>query len=132
MQKIQEYFTQDFKTYLNDKGRGYFKKWYEEYCKNFRHSLGHRIPLYVPPFGVCDVEKYNKIDYEKTSAILKLDIDKVNELNKAEEDLIHILPFYTHSFEEEAKKIIIHPQLIVDFRTLLELTDNFFQGFILD
>jgi len=128
--QIQQYFTQEFKTYLNDTQNGYFKKWYEEYFKNFRHSLGHRIPLYVPPFGVEEVEKYNEINIEKSKALSTLNLNKYDKLEETEEGLKHILPFYMHSFEEQSKTIILHPQLIVDFKTLMELTDNFFKGFV--
>ena len=128
--QIQQYFTQEFKTYLNDIQNGYFKKWYEEYFKNFRHSLGHRIPLYVLPFGVEEVEKYNEINIEKSKALSTFNLNKYNKLEEMEEELKHILPFYMHSFEEQSKTIILHPQLIVDFKTLMELTDNFFKGFI--
>lgn len=126
--KIQQYFTEEFKGYLNGGKNAFgtvFKDWYEKHCKNFRHAVGHRIPLYVPPSGIADAERYSEIAIEKRLAILSKDFDKVEELNQEEISLEHILPFYVHSFEEDSPYMIIHPQLISDFRTLIELSDKF-------
>ncbi|MFW6144687.1 MAG: DEAD/DEAH box helicase, partial [Candidatus Natronoplasma sp.] len=42
-QKVMKY---EFKQYLNADRT---KKWHNEYLKNYRNALAHRIPLYVPP-----------------------------------------------------------------------------------
>lgn len=126
---IQQYFSEDFIEYLNDENENGFKKWYNLHCKNFRHAIGHRIPLYIPPCGITNEEKYNEIQSEKWAAILEQNFKKVDELEDELNSLEHILPIYTHSFEEKSFKMYIHPQLIADFRTLLELSDRFFKAY---
>src|SRR5262249_1200937 len=39
-------FSPDFQDYLN-RAQGWYKN-----LENFRHTLAHRIPLYVPPFSL--------------------------------------------------------------------------------
>ena len=122
---IQSCFSKEFTDYINNDNVGGFKNWYDKHCKVFRHAVGHRIPLYVPPYGVSNIDKYNEIAKQRINAILNRDFDKVNELNIEEKTLEHILPLYVHSFAENSPYVIIHSQLIADFRTLIELYDNF-------
>ena len=44
--KTQVCFTEKFRSYLNSDR---MKKWRNEYLKNYRDALSHRIPPYVPP-----------------------------------------------------------------------------------
>lgn len=61
-EKVWRILPNNFKNYLNAN----FKDWYNQYCKNFRHSLAHRIPLYVPE-GVRSEssERYKEIPIER-------------------------------------------------------------------
>ena len=128
--EIQKCFSKEFVSYIyNDESRG-FKNWYEQHCKVFRHSLGHRIPLYVPPSGVYNADRYQQISIDRINAILNHNFVKVEELNNEEKSLEHILPLYIHSFEENSPQVIIHAQLISDFRTILELYDNFIKYYV--
>ena len=122
---IQSYFSKEFTDYINNNNVGGFKNWYDNHCKLFRHAVGHRIPLYVPPYRVSNVDRYNEIAKQRINAILNWEFDKVEELNIEEKALEHILPLYVHSFSEKSPYVYIHPQLIADFRTLMELYDNF-------
>ena len=90
----------------------------------------HRIPLYIPPSGVNNADRYQQIAIERQNAILNHNFVKVEELNNEEKSLEHILPLYTHSFEENSPQVIIHSQLIADFRTILELYDNFIKYYV--
>lgn len=128
---IQDAISDKFNEYINKEieEENCFKKWYDNYCKNFRHSLAHRIPLYVPPCGVTNTDRYAEIENERWDALLAKDFEKVDELNSEEKSLQHILPFYTHSFEENSPQIIIHSQMIADFRTIIELSSLFFEEF---
>lgn len=128
--EIQKCFPNEFVSYICNEGSRGFKKWYVQHCKVFRHSLGHRIPLYIPPSGVNDADRYQQIAIDRQNAILNHDFAKVAELNNEEKSLEHILPLYIHSFEENSPQVIIHSQLIVDFRTLLELYDNFIKYYV--
>lgn len=99
--EINKYFTEDFNDYLKNNKEGGFKNWYDTFCKDFRHSLGHRIPLYVPPFGVDINNGYTK----------------------------YVLPMFTHSYIEDSKKMFLHEQILCDFALLTEIINKFVIGF---
>lgn len=80
--------------------------------------------MYIPPSGVNDADRYQQIAIDRRNAILNHDFAKVAELNTEGKSLEHILPLYIYSFEENSPQVIIHSQLIADFRTILELYDN--------
>ena len=86
--------------------------------------------MYIPPSGVNDADRYQQIAIDRRNAILNHDFAKVAELNNEEKSLEHILPLYIHSFEENSPQVIIHAQLISDFRTILELYDNFIKYYV--
>lgn len=130
--EIQKKLSDKFKKYINEEDKNkpnLFKNWYEDHCKGFRHSLVHRIPLYVPPFGVKYEKRYSEIEQEKWNAIWVKDFNEIDKLNKERASLEHIIPFFTHSFEENSPIMILHAQIIVDFKTIIELSDKFFDEF---
>lgn len=52
-EKTQEHLNQKLKAYLTSERT---QTWYNDYSKNYRDALAHRIPLYVPPAGLTDDE----------------------------------------------------------------------------
>lgn len=96
--KVKRILPKSFKAYLSG---DFKKKWYDKYCKDFRHSLAHRIPLYVPE-GVPNqnIERYQQIDTERWDAIKNRDYGKVDELDAEERSLRMNFAVYTHSFSE--------------------------------
>ena len=51
------FFKKDFQAKLRPRLRAYLStpkmlSWYEDYAKNFRDALAHRIPPYIPPSGL--------------------------------------------------------------------------------
>ncbi len=128
--EFQKYFSKEFIDYIYNDKNGGFKNWYDKHCKSFRHALGHRIPLYIPPCGVNNIDRYQEIGIQRQRAILEYNFDKVEELDKEEKSLEHILPLYVHSFEENSPYVYMHFQLIADFRTIIELYDNFLKYFV--
>jgi len=44
--RFKRYIPAKLKSYLNQQ---HIKDWYNQYSKNFRDALAHRIPLYIPP-----------------------------------------------------------------------------------
>ncbi len=113
-------FKDKFRSMVSPKLKAYLDNskisdWYKQYAKNYRDALAHRIP----PCGLNKEERAEFISLQKKIATLNPDeysmtINKMHELGKA-------IPFYVHSFSEEAKKIYLHPQIIADFRTVEEL-----------
>lgn len=99
--EISRFFNSDFNKYLCNNKEGGFKYWYDKYCIDFRHSLSHRIPLYVPPFGV-----------DKEKGCLK-----------------HIMPLFVHSYFENSSFVFLLEQILCDFSLLTELINKFVDGF---
>ncbi len=129
-------FKKDFRKKLSPGLRTYLSKskvgiWYNEYAKNFRDALAHRIPPYVPPSGLNKEEQarfselnaklgtLSKQGYcEQYAAIL----EEIGNLGKAS-------PFYVHSFSEKSKLVYLHPQMIADFVTIEEIIENVLANF---
>lgn len=123
-------FKSKFRKQLNSTLRDYLRRsestsWYNDYAKNYRDALAHRIPPYIPPSGLDKEEQkqFEQLNRELTSLSKQgyserysVIIDQLTNLGKAS-------PFYVHSFSENAKPVYIHPQMIADFRTIEELIE---------
>ena len=110
-------FSPEFQEYL----RG-LNGWFD-HLENFRHALAHRIPLYVPPYVVSTdkVAAYQELEDRMTEASHRRDFAEYERLLAEQEALVAFKPYMTHSFEEEAKYVPFHAQLLADFNTIEEL-----------
>jgi len=127
--------TQD---HLNVKLRNYLtsdptKSWHTDYSKNYRDSLAHRIPLYVPP-SVLD--KSQGKEFEDIEAQIRAlnfwnpeDRDKYDELREKQGKLGKISPFFAHSFNEGSGPVYLHAQIIADYLTVKEIIYKFCENF---
>lgn len=97
--KTQELFTDTFNAYLNLN----MKKWYREHLQNFRDSLSHRVPLYVPP--MCIDPK----DFPDTTG--------------------RVCGFFVHSLSECGSHVALHAQVVTDFNTIEEIIEKFCEMF---
>jgi hypothetical protein len=124
-QIVRESFSQDFQDYLNSA-----KGWYEN-LENIRHALAHRIPLYVPPFSLNDeeAEKYKDLETKKNVALIQRDFEKAKRLSKEQDDLGIFIPLMTHSLEENAPRVVFHPQVLADWNTIIEFSGMFLKEF---
>ena len=114
---IRNSFSAEFQEHL--KG---LDKWFD-HQENFRHALAHRIPLYVPPYVITEDKKAAYRDFEDriTVALNPGALEDYDRLS-AEQDALGVFrPVMTHSFEEQAKPVDFHPQLLDDFNTIEEL-----------
>lgn len=110
-----------------------FKKYYESqkgwlgYLTNYRHSLAHRIPLYVPPRSLTKDEgqKYRELEDDKLEALEQGDLDKYEELDKEQDNLGRFLPWMLHSFSENALPVEFHVRLLVDWETIIDFSEEF-------
>jgi len=95
--------------------------WFE-HIRGFRDSLAHRIPLYVPPYGVrhSRADEHRRLEEEATDALNRLDVDSYDRARAEQENLADFLPLMTHSFHEEATPIFFHSQLLADYATIDE------------
>lgn len=117
----------------NELIRGSFSPGFQEYLEglddwfnnleNFRHSLAHRIPLYIPPYCVPDsrAEAYQELEDRMAEALRLLDFAEHERLSVEQMALAEFRPWMTHSYEEEARPVVFHGQMLSDFNTIEEL-----------
>jgi hypothetical protein len=100
---------------------------------NFRDSLAHRIPLYVPPYTVPteNIEKYHQFDRQRWEEPARSDAKEYERLKTEQLKLCRFVPGMTHSKCEQAPDVEFHSQLLNDYvtideyaRTLLEELDR--------
>ncbi len=92
------------------------------YLKDYRDALAHRIPLYIPPWSIDpDLgDEYNALDAAATAALMAHDFDGHGRLIGQRDALRHFTPVITHSLIS-ARPIRLHPQLLNDFDTIVDL-----------
>ncbi|WP_373502687.1 hypothetical protein [Aestuariivirga sp.] len=97
------------------------------YLIGFRHSLAHRVPLYIPPHTVsnANVDRYNAIEQERWQAIRGHDYARADELDREQAGLTSFRAWITRSPNEEPRPVGFHPQMIADFRTVHEVAMRF-------
>ena len=96
--------------------------------ENFRHSLAHRIPLYIPPYTMPP-EKENEwraLENAIMVARKQRDFEKVEDLKASQLRLCKFKPLMLHSYSEGGRPIVFHAQLIADFMTIEELATKIF------
>lgn len=94
-----------------------FREWFE-HVYEWRDALVHRIPLYIPPYSVRDVETYNELEAAAHEALLKNDLMKYNEIDEKSEGMKFFAPLIKHSFSENSVPAVFHADLISDMRTV--------------
>jgi hypothetical protein len=107
---------------LSDDFRGHLrglKRWFR-YLEDFRHSLAHRVPMYIAPYVI---EEKDEARYkELAGALARFRHPRLQERLQAQQDeLKKFAPWLQHSFGEKSKRIVFHPQLLRDFATVEEL-----------
>lgn len=119
---VRQSFSSDFQAYLQSRD-----DWFD-FLDDFRHALAHRIPLYIPPYIIDtnDLSEHQRFDQLITGARLRADEQEVERLTVEQLKLGTFKPIMTHSFQEEAKHVIFHSQLLINFNTLDELGHKFF------
>jgi hypothetical protein len=118
--QVQEHLPPETTTFLRT-----MKNWHDNYIKNFRDSLAHRIPAYVPPMRVTDEEatRSEELDREILEGIKKHEFDRVDALKKEQGKLGKLMPVYTHSFgdPDASAPVYLHSQVIVDLKTVVAI-----------
>lgn len=108
------------------------KKWHNEYLKNYRDALSHRIPLYVPPKALTSEQKNHTdlIAKQLNDSIRLLDYNAMEKLQDVDEKIGSPCPFFIHSISEEVSRyIVLHVQVITDFKTVEEIVEKFCDAF---
>ncbi len=101
------------------------EEWFA-YLENYRHSLAHRIPLYIPPIAFTpeDGNRFKQVQAAKIEALRALKVDEWEELDRQEKQLGVFQPMMMHSYGEGARPMVLHPQMICDFLTVAEMSER--------
>lgn len=114
---VRRSFTARFRELL-DQRAGWF-----EYLESFRHSLAHRIPLYIPPYIVSHANEaaYREFDARMAQAAARGDFRERENLGQQQKELTSFRPWMQHSYIEEARPMVFHVQMLADFNTIHEM-----------
>jgi hypothetical protein len=122
--KTQEHLNHRLKAYLTSSRT---QSWYNNYSKNYRDALAHRVPLYVPPAALNDEEVEEYLSLERSlwdfSSIDKIDGHDLNRIKQSQ--LGRPCHFFTHSLDEDRQPMYFHAQIITDFITIEEIVKKF-------
>lgn len=130
IKKTQEYLNPELREYLITDP---IKSWYEDYSKNYRDSLAHRIPLYVPPslLDKTEAEEFKGIEEQMQTLDISKEHerDKYNELFDKQLSLGKVSYFFAHSIDEGSNPVYFHFQILTDFLTVEEVIEKFCEKF---
>lgn len=114
---VRRSFTARFRELL-DQRAGWL-----EYLESFRHSLAHRIPLYIPPYIVTHANEaaYRELDNRMAQAAARGDFVERENLKAQQKELTSFRPWMQHSYVEEARPMVFHVQMLADFNTIHEM-----------
>ncbi|RXR28462.1 hypothetical protein [Sphingobium fluviale] len=111
---VRQSFPPEFQQLLRDSD-----EWFG-YLEAFRHSLGHRIPLYIPPFTIPPekIEEYQKLEHEAHVALMRYDFEGHTRLQRERDSLCSFRPWMQHSLNTDRPPIVFHAQVLADFATV--------------
>jgi len=114
---VRDSLSTEFREYLDSRESRF------EDTKNFRDSLAHRIPLYIPPYVIksSNDEEHNRLEQEATAALLRGDHVEHDRLRDDQKKLGEFRRWMTHSRYEQSPTVIFHRQLLSDYATIDEL-----------
>lgn len=94
------------------------------YLEDYRHALAHRIPLYIPPRQLDDaaVTEYRRLETEL--ALTVRNPERYSEILHQQRRLGVFNPVMMHSYAEQARPVFLHPQMICDFSTVVEIGEH--------
>lgn len=115
-EKLRKKLTPQFRNYLDKK-----KDWLANLIE-FRDSLAHRIPLFIPPYIVpeANAEKYKEFDKAKWEEPARSNSEAYEKLMAEQLKLCQFMPGMTHSIFEGAPTVEFHSQLLNDYVTIDE------------
>lgn len=92
---------------------------------DYRDSLAHRIPLYIPPYTVSDenAAEYHAIEQAMNKAFAERNYVERERLAEEQLKLVRFTPWIQGSFGEKTPPIVIHAQMIADSNLVVELSE---------
>ena len=118
---VRKSFSAEFQKYLTSRD-----EWFQ-HLEGFRHSLAHRIPLYVIPYTLHPdkLQAHNELEEQKQKAYHRRDFLSYDQLDAEQEALGRFSPYITHSISEHAPLVPFHVQTLADWNTVVEMADRF-------
>lgn len=116
--EVRESCPQQLREYLESRD-----PWFR-HLKDFRDALAHRIPLYIPPYTVSteQIDEYQQLEAAKNEALKKGDLTSHERIEAHQQRLERFEPIMTHSWSEAgSRRVVVHAQLLADFRTVGEI-----------
>lgn len=115
--QVRQSFSAPMRAYLQQRD-----PWFS-YLEGFRHSLGHRIPLYIPPHVVdpADVPQYQALEASIHEALRNCDVEAYQALKVEQAALARFRPWMKHSLTDPTPPVIFHSQVLSDFATIEEM-----------
>lgn len=103
--------------------------WHDEYLKNYRDALAHRVPLYIPPSTLtdADVVELNTIAQHEEAAITERNWNALDKLRERKLSVGRACLFFAHSYSdsEDPRPIYLHPQVLCDAKTIVDFVPIF-------
>lgn len=117
---IRQSLPEEFQIYLEQ-----FDVWFA-YILEYRHALAHRIPLYIPPrsYRPHEVEEVGRLDREIWDAAIAMKADRLEELEQQRNQIGSFDATMMHSFEENAQPMRLHPQMLCDLSTVVDIAEH--------
>lgn len=137
---------------LNYHSSGEMILW-REHLNEFRHSLAHRIPLYVPPSSIQPkdaclykelradhqrlLDEYTKWVFNRqrshensfrNNEIIDEYQQKLAEIKQKQSSLEFFCPVATHSYAEGGRLIGFHGQVVANWNTILDFVCHFLEA----
>ena len=125
--RTQRHLPSEIKDYITSST---ITAWHTTYLKNYRDSLAHRIPLYVPPatFTPDEGEQYRSLEIEKISSIRDRNWGRIDNIYEEQAALGKPCPVFLHLLtetEEYESPVYLHPQMFCDVKTIIEFLPIF-------
>jgi hypothetical protein len=116
---VRDSLPATFRAYLDS-----LQQWFE-HLEDYRHALAHRIPLYIPPYVVhpSNEQAYRDLIVRQDEALDRGAAEDYELLSIELTKVVKFRPWISHSFEERSTPVAFHPQLLVDFKTLVEISN---------
>lgn len=117
----QKFFPEPIQSYVQETAT---KKWFDDYLKNYRDALAHRIPLYVPPatYTAAEAVIYKALEAEKIECFKQHRWDRIDEIWHEQDGFGVPSKMFLHSFSEHEslKPVLMHPQVLCDGMSIVE------------
>lgn len=117
----QKYLPAPLQKYLAEDDT---KQWFQNYLKEYRDALAHRIPLYIPPatFTADETKNYNELEQEKMECIASARWKRLDEVWDEQSKIGSLCAFFLHelSGNTSPRPVYLHPQLLCDGKGVIE------------